>query len=345
MQPKCIRCLLAIVGIALVLGVLSSSVAKTELSQYLKEYKDIVSQQSLAKTFKFSDGYPEVTNYIGKDPNGLPLFSVQGQRAKCFLFTGNYFIDLFNKYEKVKQDTIQAVFTEVHGTYFVGRQAVYKWNGYSIIRYKFPIRDRIQFQYSANNSILCYGRLGYAVLDKQRWVYTQYKGYQIDDSGTLCDDLWEEKLSLVRIVGDQANSNSVVIEIHTKQGQVKFSIPNITDGANVRSWYSVASVGGSGLIITKNQGKQIVFIPADFSTSHTIAFNDKELLLGIIKDDKQPVIVTEYGDGKTTIVKTYVFDFSQMKLIPRKQIPLTSISNSDYNILTVAREGVFSFFL
>ena len=133
----------------LVLGILTfytllfSFTDKEELQKYLEEYNNILKDQKRARVFKFSDGCPKVELPILTDQNGMKWFGLYQPRT-IFAFTGTNFIDVLATNKIAQNDNIGIdIQTKDKTPYIMGKQHIYKWNGYKLLAYKFPDRKSV----------------------------------------------------------------------------------------------------------------------------------------------------------------------------------------------------------
>ena len=181
----------------LVLGILTcctllfSFTDKEEQQKYLEEYNNILKEQKRARVFKFSDGCPKVELPILTDQNGMKWFGLYQPRT-IFAFTGTNFIDVLATNKIAQNDSIGIdVQTKDKTPYIMGKQHIYKWNGYKLLAYKFPEKDKIRLLHAADdNSVYCYGVKGYAVLKNNFWNYYPYQGFTYPESTSEIQDIF-----------------------------------------------------------------------------------------------------------------------------------------------------------
>jgi len=212
---------------------------KEELQKYLEEYNNILKDQKRARVFKFSDGYPKVGFPILTDQNGMKWYGLYEPRT-IFSFTGTNFIDVLATNKIAQNDNIGIdIQTKDKTPYIMGEQHIYKWNGYKLLAYKFPEKDKIRLLHAADdNSVYCYGVKGYAVLKNNFLYYYPYQGFTYPESTSEIQDIFlsQAKILLSLQINPQ---NPNLLHFYTIKGNKQLHTSIGIDSSAVSKKYTI----------------------------------------------------------------------------------------------------------
>jgi hypothetical protein len=170
----------------------------------LAQYRKIQAETKNSRLFRYDDGAPK-SNYYTVEEDQFGYLWLATDAFRIYRFNGVAFTEMSASFPKAERDSLikGSLFSDDDKTiHLIGRNYVYRWNGYRFIKYIFPKRDRIREYQCLNNRILAVGDKGYAVLKGDSWKYTaiHITHYSSDDgfNGYTFNAYASEKNMLVK---------------------------------------------------------------------------------------------------------------------------------------------------
>lgn len=331
MQPKCIRCLLAIVGIALVLGVLSSSVAKTDFDNHLNNYISLTKNQSAIRIYRFSDGYPKISRYVLTDQYGMQWYGIYGP-MKLYAFTGTDFIDVLSTNTLTASDTIVTHYQMTDKTPILeGKKHIYKWNGYKLIAYRFPENDVIQnVMPTHDNRIFCYGKTGYAVLNNTKWVYYKYVNYQYDVTSELFGTHFSKGDAYLSITSDKKNNGLLKYTLLKNGRAVTTDFSETYQPFSQPPRYAISELDSINICIGKIDSNDLYFVNLKHKTINKVMHPASGRIINIANDNASWDVISLLIESNawTTEVYSYQKHSSFPTLASRMEFPARIIGDT-----------------
>jgi len=292
---------------------------KEEQQKYLEEYNNILKDQKRARVFKFSDGYPKVGFYILTDQNGMKWYG-QYEPRTLFAFTGTNFLDVLTTNKIAQNDSIGInVQTKDKTPYVMGKQHIYKWNGYKLLAYKFPEEDKICLLYGADdNSVYCYGVKGYAVLNNNSWNYYPYQGF------TYQEPTWEIRhifLSQAKtLLSLQINpQNPNLLYFYTIKGNKQFHTSIGIDSSAVLKKHSInyhyKELNENQVCIYSMFSNGVYILNTKLNTVEKIELEPDFCVSDAIYENSTLEFIAHNTLGKMWTTKVYSYDLSNKTTI------------------------------
>lgn len=148
--------------------------AQPQENDLLAKYRKIQAETKNSRLFRYDDGAPK-SNYYTVEEDQFGYLWLATDAFRIYRFNGVAFTEMSASFPKAERDSLikGSLFSDDDKTiHLIGRNYVYRWNGYRFIKYIFPKRDRIREYQCLNNRILAVGEKGYAVLKGDSWKYT-----------------------------------------------------------------------------------------------------------------------------------------------------------------------------
>ena len=156
---------------------LLASVEKAQITSVdaLQKYQQIQSESRQTRGFKYEEGTPKSLWGVQRDCMGYLWFRAINP-LKYYRFNGVSFQDVFSGYPKTQTDSLfytSPLLTYKKITHFAGRHYLYRWNGFKLQCFAFPKDDRIAQCSVTGEKVYCLGSKGFAILDKDKWIYVR----------------------------------------------------------------------------------------------------------------------------------------------------------------------------